>query len=74
MCYTGPQTRAVWSEPLARTHIFTCHLPKVEADALNAEIGRVYSNTLTFHYRAFRHSGHWLSPAADGRLEDALGG
>jgi putative transposase len=29
---------------------------------------------LTFHYRIYRHSGHWLSVGADCRLEDLLGG
>ncbi len=56
------------------TQEFACHLPKAEADALNRESGRVYSNTLTFHYRTYRHTGHWLSPQAGEKVEDALGG
>lgn len=59
---------------MVRTHIFACSLPKAEADALNQESGRIYSDMLTWHYRTYRHSGHWLSPWAGKRLEDALGG
>jgi putative transposase len=59
---------------MVRTHIFACSLPKAEADALNQESGLVYSRMLTFHYRVYRRSGHWLSPWDGKRLEDALGG
>jgi len=58
---------------MIRTHTFACALPKADADALNRESGRVYSNTLVRHYRIYRRSGHWLSPGAGERVEDALG-
>jgi putative transposase len=51
-----------------------CTLPKSEADALNAESGRIYSNMLTRHYRLYRKQGIWLAPKSGERLEDALGG
>jgi putative transposase len=61
-------------QSLIRTHVFACTLPKEEADALNAESGRVYSRTLIWHYRVYRRTGHWLSCGSGSRLEDALGG
>ncbi|HVA91263.1 MAG TPA: transposase [Chloroflexota bacterium] len=58
---------------MIRTYTFSCALPKGEADALNRESGRVYTNTLVRHYRIYRKSGHWLSPQAGERVEDSLG-
>jgi len=55
-----------------RTHIVPCQLPHVEADALNRESGRVYSQTLIWQYRIYRRQGIWLSPGASERLGDAL--
>lgn len=59
---------------MIRTHIFPCALPRSEADALNRESGRVYSETLTWHYRIYRRKGVWLSPGASERLGDFLSG
>lgn len=59
---------------MIRTHLFPCTLPKAEADALNRESGRVYTETLVRHYRIYRKQGHWLSPRAGERVEDSLGG
>jgi putative transposase len=59
---------------MMRTVQFACTLPKAEADALNQESGRVYSNMLTRHYRLYRKQGVWLAPRTGERLEDALGG
>src|SRR5215831_9829452 len=53
---------------------FACSLPKDEADALNAESGRVYTDTLVQHYRRYRKQGVWLSQKSGERLEDATGG
>jgi putative transposase len=53
---------------------FACSLPKDDADALNAESGRVYTDTLVQHYRIFRKQGVWLSQKSGERLEDATGG
>ena len=53
---------------------FACTLPKSEADALNAESGRIYSNMLTRHYRLYRKQRIWLAPRSGERLEDATGG
>jgi putative transposase len=58
---------------MIRTHIFACSLPRSEADALNRESGRVYTNTLVRHYRIKRKTGHWLSPRAGERVEDSTG-
>jgi hypothetical protein len=43
---------------MLRTVQVACTLPKVEADALNAESGRIYSDMLVQHYRK-QHV--WLS-------------
>src|ERR1051326_5960973 len=53
---------------------FACSLPKSEADVLNAESGRVYTDMLVRHYRLYRKQGIWLAPRSGERLEDALGG
>jgi putative transposase len=58
---------------MIRTHVFSCPLPKDEADALNRESGRVYTNVLVRHYRIYRKIGHWLSRGAGERVEDSLG-
>ena len=59
---------------MLRTVQFACTLPKAEADALNTESGRVYTDMLVQHYRCYRKQGIWLSPNGGERLEDALGG
>lgn len=56
------------------TQVFACSLPKATADALNRESGRIYTTTLVEHYRVYRHTGHWLSPKADEKLNDFLCG
>src|ERR1051326_2836065 len=53
---------------------FACSLPKSEADGLNAESGRIYTDMLVRHYRLYRKQGVWLAPKTGERLEDALGG
>src|SRR5258707_3192815 len=60
--------------PMLRTVQFACSLSKAEADALNAESGRIYPAMLVRHYRVYRTQGVWLAAAAGERLEDALGG
>ena len=59
---------------MLRTLQFACTLPKHEADALNAESGRIYTDMLVRHYRLYRKQGLWLAPKSGERLEDALGG
>lgn len=59
---------------MIRVQTFPCTLAKAEADALNQESGRIYTNTLVWHYRIFRRTGHWLSEYTAKRLEDYLGG
>src|SRR5215467_3697800 len=59
---------------MLRTVQFACTLPKSEADALNAESGRIYTDMLVRHYRLYRKQGVWLAPQNGERLEDALGG
>jgi putative transposase len=60
--------------PMLRTVQFVCSLPKAEADALNAQSGRIYTDMLVRHYRVYRKQGVWLAPRSGERLEDALGG
>jgi putative transposase len=59
---------------MIRTHIFKCQLDRAQADALNAESGRIYRQTLVWHYRIYRRTGHWLSQGAAERLGDYLSG
>jgi putative transposase len=59
---------------MMRVQTFPCSLSKADMDALNRESGRVYTNTLVWHYRINRRTGHWLSAYAAKRLEDYLGG
>jgi hypothetical protein len=59
---------------MLRTVQCACTLPKGEADALNAESGRIYTDMLVRHYRLYRKQGVWLAPTSGERLEDALGG
>lgn len=58
---------------MIRTHIQRCHLKHAEADALNRESARIYGNVLKFHWRTYRHVGHWLSINAACRWEDRSG-
>jgi putative transposase len=55
---------------MIRMHTFPCSLPKPEADALNRESGRIYTHALVQHYRVYRQTGHWLSPAGLEKLVD----
>ena len=57
---------------MIRTHTLACHLPRSEADALNRESGRVYTDVLVWHYRVYRRTGHWLSQGAAEKLNDSL--
>lgn len=59
---------------MLRTVQFACTLPKAEADALNAESGRIYTDMLVSHYRIYRRQGHWLKAEHGERWEDAHGG
>jgi putative transposase len=59
---------------MIRTHSLPCTLPKGEADALNRESGRVYTETLVWHYRIYRRKGLWLSQSAAEKLGDLLSG
>src|SRR4030065_297809 len=59
---------------MLRTQIFPSHIPRTDAEALNAESGRVYTQTLIWHWRTYRHSEHWLSQYAAMRLGDSLSG
>jgi len=46
---------------MIRTYIERCHLPREEADALNRASGERYTQVAVFHWRTYRHTGHWLS-------------
>ena len=58
---------------MIRTHILPCRLPRADADALNRESGRIYTDVLVWHYRIYRRTRRWLSPKADERLNDSFG-
>jgi putative transposase len=45
-------------------------LAKPEADRLNQESGRLYTRALVEHYRVYRQTGQWLSPAGLEKLVD----
>ena len=57
---------------MIRTQAFPCHLLRTEADALNRESGRVYTETLVWHYRVYRRTDHWLSQGAAEKFGDYL--
>jgi hypothetical protein len=59
---------------MLRTVQFGCTLSKDDADALNAESGRVSTDTLVCHYRIYCHTGVWLRPEQGERWEDQHGG
>ena len=59
---------------MLRTVQCACTLSKDEADALNAESGRLYTDMLVCHYRIYRHKGVWLRPELGERWQDAHGG
>src|SRR5215469_14473704 len=59
---------------MLRTVQFPCSLPKSEADALNAESGRIYTDMLVSHYRLYRKQGVWLTQENGERWEDLHGG
>lgn len=59
---------------MLRTAMFACTLPKADADALNRESGRVYTDMLIAHYRVYRKQGVWLAPRNGERWEDLHGG
>ena len=56
---------------MLRTIMFACTLPKADADELNRESGRVYSDMLVRHYRLSHKQGVWLTHENGERLEDA---
>ena len=62
------------SGPMLRTVQFACTLPKAEADTLNAESGRIYTDMLVSHYRLYRKQGVWLTHQNGERWEDLHGG
>jgi hypothetical protein len=46
---------------MMRVQTFACSLANAEADALNQESGRHYTNVLVWHsriYRLYRRTGH----------------
>ena len=59
---------------MLRTVQFGCSLPKTDADALNAESGRIYTDMLVSHYRLYRKQGVWLTRENGERWEDLHGG
>ena len=58
---------------LIRTHILPCRIPIEQADGLNRESGRIYTDVLVWHWRAFRRSEHWMSPYGAQKWSDYRG-
>ncbi len=58
---------------MIRVQTFASHLSRQEADALNRESARHYTNILVWHWRFLRRSGHWMSAYAAKRWEDSVG-
>ena len=75
-CHTSHagRTDPSGSAPMLRTVQCACTLPKDDADALNAESGRLSTDMVVCHYRVYRRKGVWLPPAQGDRGEDAHGG
>lgn len=57
---------------MIRTRSLPCELPKSDADALNRESGRIYTETLVWHWRLCRRQGIWLRPGAAEKLGDSF--
>jgi putative transposase len=55
---------------MIRTHTIPCTLPKAAADALNRESGRVYTETLVWHWRIKNRKQIWLRPGTAEKLGD----
>jgi putative transposase len=55
---------------MLRTVTKRCELNTDDANALNHESGVIYSQTMITHWRAFRHSGHWIMADSAERLND----
>ena len=56
------------------THIYRAKIPDQNADALNQESGRIYTQVMVEHWRVYRQTGHWLSQQCAERYNDYLGG
>src|SRR5215469_10088767 len=59
---------------MLRTVQFGCSLPKTDADVLNRESGRIYTDMLVSHYRLYRKQDKWLTRENGERWEDLHGG
>jgi hypothetical protein len=55
---------------MIRTHILPCALPRAEADALNRESGRIYTQVLVTHWRIVRKHRAWLGCYTAKKLND----
>jgi putative transposase len=55
---------------MIRTQRLPCTLPKAESDALNRESGRLYTQTLVWHWRLLHRKAIWLHPGAAAKLGD----
>jgi len=55
---------------MIRTHIEPCHLNRAEADARNRASGEHDTQVAVFHWRTYRHTGHWLSQNGAERWND----
>ncbi len=55
---------------MTRTHMTPCNIHRAEADALNRASGKRYTQVMLFHWRTYRHTGHWLSQNGAERWND----
>jgi len=55
---------------MLRTVTTRCELNIEDASALNHESGVIYSQVMVTHWRAFRHSDHWIFDASAQKLND----
>ena len=53
-----------------RTYQFACHLPRSQANALNAESARIYRAVMVEHWRIYRKKGVWLRQGSAEKLND----
>lgn len=56
------------------TKIIACRLNRTQADALNRESGRIYTQVMVEHWRIYRKHGLWLKQSQAERYNDKLNG
>ena len=57
---------------MIQTCVFKAKQPKSLLDELNRESGRIYTQVLTWHWRFYRRSGHWMRRGDAEKFNDSL--